>query len=130
MTTQMNISQLDTTQFQTGEEIYNYVQQHTKNKSDVIEILSKLTPSQKSDYKKHQTKLRQKKFYETHKEKVQERNRNAFKIYVQKNPERWKELNLKHQNDYQNKKKGIVLCQNKAKDILLGQFGRIYVIKI
>jgi len=94
-----------TTQLKTGEEIYNYIQSNTKNKSEVIEALSKMTAIQKDEYKKYQAKLRQKKFYEANKQELQERNRANFKKYVAKNADKWKDMNLKHQKEYQEREK-------------------------
>ena len=102
-----------TTQLKTGEDIYNYIQNNTKNKSEVIEALSKMTAIQKDEYKKYQAKLRQKKFYEANKEVVQERNRANFKKYVAKNADKWKDMNLKHQKEYQEREKEKLEAEKK-----------------
>lgn len=102
-----------TTQLKTGEEIYNYIQSNTKNKSEVIEALSKMTAIQKDEYKKYQAKLRQKKFYEANKQELQERNRANFKNYVAKNADKWKDMNLKHQKEYQEREKQKLEAEKK-----------------
>jgi hypothetical protein len=102
-----------TTQLKTGEDIYNYIQSNTKNKSEVIEALGKMTAIQKDEYKKYQAKLRQKKFYKANKQELQERNRANFKNYVAKNADKWKDMNLKHQKEYQEREKQKLEAEKK-----------------
>jgi hypothetical protein len=93
----------------TGEQIFNHVKTNSKNKCETTAILSTLTPIQKAEYKRYCTSLRQRKYYQNHKEGVQERNREMFKKYVAADPEKWKELNKKHQTAYNEREKAKLL---------------------
>lgn len=93
----------------TGEQIFNHVKTNSKNKCEATAILSSLTPIQKAEYKKYCASIRQRKYYQNHKEIVQERNREKFKQYVAADPEKWKDMNKKHQKAYNEREKAKLL---------------------
>lgn len=88
--------------FKDAEELHTYLKNNPSNK---IQILAVIPDELKKDYKKFQTKLRQQRYRETHKDIANERSRLKMAANRSKNPEKYKKMNAEHNKKYRNKSK-------------------------
>ena len=88
--------------FKDAEELHTYL---TNNPSHKIQILATISDELKKDYKRFQTKLRQQRYREAHKDIANERSRLKMAANRAKNPEKYKKMNAEHNKKYKNKSK-------------------------
>ena len=88
--------------FKDVEELHAYLKH---NPSHTNQILAVIPDELKKDYKRLQTKLRQQRYREAHKDIANERSRVKMAANRAKNPEKYKKMNTDHNEKYRNKSK-------------------------
>ena len=86
--------------FQNAEELHTYLINNPFNKNQILAII----PDElKKDYKRLQSKLRQQKYRESHKDVANERSRIIMAQNRSENPEKYKKMNSQHNKEYKQK---------------------------
>jgi len=87
------------------------------NKTEKSLYLKSLTAEETLKYKRYRNNLNQKKYKEANKEKANERSKIIMMRNRKEEPDKYKELNKKHNKDFNERKKAL-LKEKKANDTL------------